>query len=177
MPYRADMLGKYAWLDKEPAPKMLRHALDLYGIKETIGEDDNPVILEWAKECGIKNYIHDSTAWCGLFMAVIAKRSCKPIPENPLWARNWCAWGEPSPHELGAVLVFSRAGGGGHVGLYVGEDSECYHVLGGNQSDSVCITRIRKARLIGCRSMYKVKPATVRPVWLQSVGTVSGNEG
>jgi len=32
MPYRAEMLGKYAWLDREPAPKMLRAALDLYGL-------------------------------------------------------------------------------------------------------------------------------------------------
>lgn len=176
MQYRAEMLGKYAWLDREPAPKMLRHALDLYGIKETIGEADNPIILEWAKECGIKGYHHDSVAWCGLFMAVIAKRAGKPIPENPLWAKNWAAWGQSSPKELGAVLVFSRTGGGGHVGLFVGEDSECYHVLGGNQSDSVCVARIRKERLIGCRSMYKVKPATVRPVWLMNSGTVSTNE-
>lgn len=176
MPYRAEMLGKYAWLDREPAPKMLRHALDLYGIKETIGEADNPIILEWAKECGIKGYVKDETPWCGLFMAVVAKRSGKPIPENPLWARNWAQWGQSSPKELGAVLVFSR-NSGGHVGLYVGEDSECYHVLGGNQSDSVCITRIRKQRLIGCRAMYKVKPPNVRAIWLESVGTVSGNEG
>ena len=176
MPYRAEMLGKYAWLDREPAPKMLRAALDLYGVKETIGEDDNPVILEWAKECGIKGYQHDSIAWCGLFIALCAKRAGKKIPENPLWARNWAQWGESSPHELGAVMVFSRSGGGGHVGLYVGEDKECYHVLGGNQSDSVSITRIRKERLLACRSMYKVKPATVRPVWLQSEGDISVDE-
>lgn len=176
MPYRAEMLGQYAWLDREPGPRMLREALNLYGVKETLGENDNPVILDWAKECGIKNYIHDSTAWCGLFMAVVAKRAGKPIPENPLWARNWCGWGEPSAKELGAVLVFSRAGGGGHVGEYVGEDAEYYHVLAGNQDDCVCVMRLRKSRLIGCRAMYKNKPANVRPVWLISDGAVSTNE-
>jgi uncharacterized protein (TIGR02594 family) len=176
MQYRAEMLGKYAWLDREPAPKMLRAALDLYGVKEKIGDGNNPEILAWAKECGIKGYSSDSTPWCGLWLAVIAKRSGKKIPENPLWARNWQGWGEPSPHELGAVLVFARSGGGGHVGLYCGEDKECYHVLGGNQSDSVSITRIRKERLIACRSMYKVKPPNIRPIWLDSVGGVSVNE-
>jgi uncharacterized protein (TIGR02594 family) len=176
MQYRAEMLGKYAWLDLEPAPKMLRAALDLYGVKEKIGDGDNPEILAWAKECNIYGYTADAIPWCGLFIALCAKRAGKKIPENPLWARNWAGWGESSPHELGAVLVFARSGGGGHVGLCVGEDKECYHVLGGNQSDSVSVTRIRKERLLACRAMYKVKPATVRPVWLDSVGTVSGNE-
>lgn len=173
--YRAEMLGQYAWLDREPAPKMLIEALNLYGVKETIGDGDNPVILDWAKECGIVGYKNDELPWCGLFVAVVAKRAGKKIPENPLWARNWSQWGESSPKELGAVLVFSR-GSGGHVGLYVGEDKDCYHVLGGNQSDSVCVTRIRKDRLIACRSMYNVKPATVRPIWLDSVGKVSQDE-
>ena len=169
------MLQQYAWLDREPAPKMLLAALDLFGIKETIGESDNPVILDWAKECGIRGYNHDSIAWCGLFIALICKRSGKPIPENPLWARNWAAWGESSPKELGSVLIFTR-NGGGHVGLYVGEDSDYYHVLGGNQHDSVCVARLLKKRLIACRAMYKIKPSTVRPVWLESTGTVSSNE-
>jgi uncharacterized protein (TIGR02594 family) len=154
---------------------MLREALDLYGVKEKIGAENNPVIMEWAKECNIKGYTADSIPWCGLFLAVIAKRAGKKIPENPLWSRNWAQWGEHSPHELGAVLVFTR-GGGGHVGLYVGEDKECFHVLGGNQSDAVNVTRIRKGRLLACRAMYRTKPANVRPVWLESAGSISANE-
>ena len=35
---------------------------------------------------------------------------------------------------LGDILTFKR-NGGGHVGLYVGEDKDCYHVLGGNQGN------------------------------------------
>lgn len=175
MPERADMLGKYAWLEREPAPRMLRAALDLYGVKEIIGENDNPTILDWATECGIRGYSGDDIPWCGLFMAVIAKRAGKKIPENPLWARNWAAWGEPCRPELGAVMVFSRQGGG-HVGLYCAEDSEYYHVLGGNQGDTVSITRIRKQRLIACRNSYRVKPATVRPVLVVGDGAISNNE-
>jgi len=105
-----------------------------------------------------------------------AKRAGKKIPENPLWARNWAAWGDGSPRELGAVLVFARDGGG-HVGIYVGEDTEYFHVLGGNQKDQVCIVRIRKPRLIGCRAMYSVgKPQNVRPIYLHPEGIVSANE-
>lgn len=171
------MLGEYGWLAKEKAPKMLINAIDLYGIKEVIGNSNNPTILEWAKETGLEKIYRDDSEqpWCGLFVAVVAKRAGKPIPENPLWARNWAAWGNESKPELGAVLVFKR-GTGGHVGLYVGEDKECYHVLGGNQSDSVCVARLAKDRLIACRAMYKIKPSNVRPVWLESTGTVSSNE-
>lgn len=175
MTTRSELLGRYAWLEREPAPKMLRAALELFGVKETIGEDDNPIILDWAVECGIKNYHSDATPWCSLFLAVVAKRSGKKIPENPLWSRNWQYWGEPSRPELGAVLVFAREGGG-HVGIYVGEDAEYYHVLGGNQGDAVSIARIRKPRLLACRTMYRVKPANVRAVWLESTGTISTNE-
>lgn len=175
-PYAAEKLGKYAWLLNETGPKMLIDALKLYGIKETIGDADNPTILAWAKELDIPAYTHDSTAWCGLFMGVIAKRAGKPIPENPLWARNWASWGTRCVPALGCVMVFSRVGGGGHVAMYVGEDKDCYHILGGNQGDSVSIVRISKTRLIASRELYNVRPANVRAVYLSADGIVSVNE-
>lgn len=170
-------LGNYQWLADEPAPRMLKEALALYGVTETQGAGNTREILAWAKECGIKGYTADETPWCGLFMAVVAKRAGKPFPENPLWARNWAGWGEPSMKELGAVMVFSRANSGGHVGIYVGEDDDCYHILGGNQGDRVCIIRIPERRLLACRAMYKIgKPANVRPVRLAPRGAISINE-
>lgn len=155
---------------------MLVEALKLYGVKEKQGNADNPDILGWADEIGLREtYQHDSIPWCGLFVGVVAKRAGKPLPSGPLWARNWAHWGSLCQPELGAVLVFVREGGG-HVGLYVGEDSQHFHVLGGNQSDSVCITRIAKDRLLAARCMYKNKPANVRQVRILGGGNVSGNE-
>ena len=56
-------------------------------------------------------------------------------------------WGrELIAPRLGCILVFTRAGGG-HVGLYLGEDATHFHILGGNQSNSVSVTRIGKDRL------------------------------
>ena len=48
-------------------------------------------------------------------------------------------------------MVFTRAGRG-HVGLYLGEDATHFHILGGNQTNNVSITRIAKVRLAdgGC---------------------------
>ena len=167
----------YAWLAQEPGPKMLIEALKLYGTAEKAGPANNPVILAWAAECGIRGYGADSIPWCGLFIAVVARRAGKPLPKNPLWARDWAAWGEPSlKPALGDVLVFSRDSGG-HVGLYVGEDGLAYHVLGGNQGDAVSIKRIARNRLIAARRYYAAgAPANVRAIRLVASGALSANE-
>lgn len=169
--------NQYQYLTKEPGPKMLLEALKLYGVQEKSGTGNNPTILEWAKECGIKGYNVDSIPWCGLFMAIIAHRAGKPLPKNPLWARDWLNWGVVSPvPSLGDTLIFTREGGGGHVGLYVGEDALYYHVLGGNQGDAVNIKRIAKSRLLGAAQLYKNKPNNVRTIRLSTNGIVSTNE-
>jgi uncharacterized protein (TIGR02594 family) len=176
---------KYQWLAKETGPLMLLKALELYGTTETKGTINNPVILKWAKEIGgsVENvYKADEIPWCGLFMAVIAKRASKQVVKDPLWALNWGTFGTyTNTPMLGDVLVFIRKSSdgktAGHVALYVGEDTTCYHVLGGNQSDKVCITRIEKTRLYAARRPnYKVQPANVRKIVLSSSGTVSTNE-
>ena len=167
--------SEWKWLRDEPAPKMLVEALLHYGVREKEGDADNPEILSWAREIGCNWYTEDSTPWCGLFIAMVAKRTGKLLPPSPLRARDWLVWGQPCQPELGAVLVFGRQGGG-HVGLYVGEDDQYFYVLGGNQSDSVCITRIAKARLLGARCSYKNKPANVRKITMSVGGEPSRNE-
>jgi uncharacterized protein (TIGR02594 family) len=151
-------IKNYEWLSKEGAPKMLVEALKLYGTKETVGKANNPLILLWAQEVGgtvAKDYTADSIPWCGLAMAIVAKRAEKEIPAGPLWALNWKNFGEETKEPgLGDILVFKRktaTGTAGHVGLYIGEDSECYHVLGGNQSDAFNIARVPKERLVAAR--------------------------
>ena len=171
--------NNYKWLEKETGPKMLIEALKLYGTKEMPGDKDNPEILEWAKETGLDRvYSADEIPWCGLFMAVIAKRAGKDVPENPLWARNWAKFGQKvAKGGLGDVLVFRR-GNGGHVGLYIGEDKTSFHVLGGNQSNAVIITRILKTRLLAIRRPnWKIsQPESVRSIELNAVGIISTNE-
>lgn len=171
---------KYAWLANEPGPKMLVEALKLYGTKETAGPGNTAAIMAWARELGgnvAKVYTADSVPWCGLFAAIIAKRAGKSLPASPLWARAWASWGEKSPRAaLGDVLVFVRPGGG-HVGLYVGEDATHFHVLGGNQGDAVSIVRIAKSRCIAVRRLYSIAaPANVRPVKMVGGGPASTNE-
>lgn len=169
----------YRWIEAlDPKPLMIRHALSLFGTLEAPGAADNPTIIGWASEVGLRaSFGSDEIPWCGLFMAVVVKRAGKTVPDKPLWAINWSRFGVASNKAiLGDVLVFRR-NGGGHVGLYVGEDELAYHVLGGNQADRVCFTRIAKARLHAIRRpAYRVKPATAKAYVLLAGGDISRNE-
>lgn len=174
----ASLPARYAWLAKEPGPLLLLEALKLFGTIEAAGSKNNPTILGWAREVGVdKAYSNDAIPWCGLFMAVIVKRTGRVVVDQPLWALSWARFGVASfVPSLGDILTFKR-NGGGHVALYVGEDASAYHCLGGNQSDQVCITRIAKARLFCARSpIYSKRPANVRRVQLGSQGSLSQNE-
>lgn len=176
----AKLPAEYAWLLKlDLLPKMVAQALESYGVRETAGPANTPEILAWATQTGLRSsYNADATPWCGLFMAYVAKSAGKIMPKDPLWALNWAKFGvEGGQPELGDVLVFVRKGGG-HVGLYIGEDSEAYHVLGGNQGDCVCFTRIDKERLYAVRQPpYNNKPSTAKVYLLAANGAMSDNEG
>lgn len=179
----------HKFLANEPGPLILKEALKLYGVKEAAGSANNPVIIKWADEVAAKVktvyakwadawYDKDSIAWCGLFMAVVACRASQDRPERfppekYLSAAEWANFGRPIAKDgamLGDVLVFTRDGGG-HVGLYVGEDSANFYVLGGNQSDQVNIMKLAKSRLTHVRrSIYTVQPANVRKLYITANG-------
>jgi uncharacterized protein (TIGR02594 family) len=169
----------YSYLKAEISPKILVNARKLLGTSEVIGDKNNPVIMKWAKDLNLQSiYVADSVPWCGLFMAHVCKVSELEIPKMPLRAKEWLNFGTKQEHAmLGDVLIFSRTGGG-HVGIYVGEDTNCFHVLGGNQGDRVSIVRIDKTRCIGVRrTKWKIsQPKNVRKLFLPDVGVISKNE-
>lgn len=169
---------QYSWIAQEPGTKMVQEFVKLYGTTEAPGEKDNPIIIEWAKELGLGDYDHDSIPWCALLIAVIARRANKELPQDPLWALNWAKFGTrvTDGAKFGDVLVFKR-NGGGHVGLYLGEDAECYHVAGGNQSDTTNIVRKSKSRLHAIRRpVYSIQPACVRKIILSAQGAIDNKE-
>lgn len=163
-------------------PVWLREARRLIGVREVVGKGSNPVIMSWAKRFGgwIASYFtDDDIAWCGLFAGhVLAVTLPKePLPANPLGALQYSKLGvamvEPAP---GAIMTFTRSGGG-HVGFYVGEDRTHFHILGGNQSNSVSISRIEKARLAAIRwPKTGEKPAGGRVQLSASGAPVTRNE-
>lgn len=127
----------------------------LMGTREVAGPGSNPVITGWADDMDI-NYAGDDVAWCGLFVAhcFASTMPTEPLPNSPLGARKWLAFGEPCEPQLGSVIVFWRESPRswkGHVGFFAGEDNHGVHCLGGNQSNAVNIKRFPRDRVLGAR--------------------------
>jgi uncharacterized protein (TIGR02594 family) len=168
----------YNWLTEETGPKILVQAVNFIGTKEIIGKQHNPIILDWARQLRLKVYTNDEIPWCGLFIGICAFKAGVQVVDGPLWALNWAKYGTSVDQPmLGDVLTFKRDGGG-HVGIYVGEDRTHYHVLGGNQGNQVNVMRIAKTRLHQARrTEWKIaQPSNVRVVNLSSQGIISQNE-
>ena len=169
----------YTWLKDEKSPKILVEAVKHIGTKEIVGKNHNKKILGWAEALGLKSvYTNDEIPWCGLFIAYCCHAQGLEVVKHPLWALNWNKYGNVAQIPmLGDILTFTR-NGGGHVGIYVGEDTNCYHVLGGNQNNQVNIVRIEKSRLSQARrTAWKIaQPSNVRVVKLETKGEISNNE-
>lgn len=161
--------------------KWYKIGLATLGTKEVPGTGNSATIKGWAKKLGARVlgmvYNADSVPWCGLFVSHCMNEAGIVSPSIPLRAMSWATWGSNLPADKlvpGAVLVFLRPGGG-HVGFYHAEDATAYHVLGGNQSDAVTITRIDKARCVA-RQWPKGVAVTGKPVIVAATGKLSTNE-
>ena len=133
----------------------LQEAFHLIGTEEEPGAGANEAILGWAKALRI-DYRSDEIPWCGLFAAhcIGSQLTEEPLPTIPLRARAWEKFGSKCTPQLGAVMVFwrvSKTDGRGHVGFYWAEDETTYHILGGNQSNEVNISRYKKDRFLRAR--------------------------
>lgn len=174
---RAAMHGFYdGAVDGDPGPATMR-ALDavLPALKPEVGRRapwievgmealgwhevrDKARLRKWLLSDGRTLGDPQKLPWCGDFAETCMRLGLPmevftgPLEENPYWARNWLHLGmrleEPA---LWCVAVFKRAGGGGHVGFLTGQDETHWHVFGGNQSNSVSITRIAKGEELGFR--------------------------
>ena len=154
-------------------------AKELLGTKEIPGSGSNPIIIDWAKHLGgfaKQYYTSDDIPWCGLFVGhCIDEAGIKVTIENPLLAKEWNNFGSGVQPCYGAIMVFTRDGGG-HVGFYVSEDTDTYHILGGNQSDMVNITRVGKERLFGARWPKEYIHLVTKPIIAKFNATISRNE-
>ena len=178
---------EYRWLLDIPIlPKMVAQGLKLMELDthEKPGKsDNNPVIMQLAKEAGVdKIYPNDETPWCAVAQTAVALRAGKIVPfkgYDRLRASSFLSFGkEVITPVLGDTLVFVRPGGG-HVGIYIAEDETTYHVMGGNQGNRYCITRILKSRLTGVRRpVYKTgMPASAIAYQVAPNGnSISSNE-
>ena len=172
-----DIPPLFSYLLGHDMPRMIKEAIKLHGISEKSGNDNEPTIMQWAKELGGEialQYQADAIPWCGLFVALVAKRAGKQLPvsdndkHTPLLSSVWLKFGKRVTEPmLGDVLYFRRTGGG-HVGIYVAEDSDYYYLIGGNQNDKVCIAKRKKTTLVAAmRPNYTNKPQSVTKYFVE----------
>lgn len=120
------------------------------GVKEIPGAENNPRILEYHQAVSLKAG-NEEVAWCSAFANWVMKQA--GIKGSGLAsARSWTTWGQQlSTPQYGCIAVFSRGNDPtfGHVGFYVGDAGNGkINVLGGNQSNSVCIQKYGLDRLL-----------------------------
>lgn len=130
------------------------------GVAEVAGgARANPRIVQMFADAGRVDVTSDEIAWCGAFAAACLSRSgvslaAIPKPER-LMARSYLKIGTPiDDPRIGCIAVFTRGdptAATGHVGFVVGSTPTHLAILGGNQSNKVCVAHYPRARLLGLR--------------------------
>lgn len=134
-----------------PEPAWLIEARRYIGTREIPGARHEPKILAWWKAIrrgGIKD---DETPWCAAFVGGCLE-AVGLVSTRFESAASYLSWGQRlEAPEVGAVVVFTREGGG-HVGFVVGRDyAGNLLVLGGNQGNAVSIAAFARGRVTGYR--------------------------
>ncbi len=134
--------------------KLFDMALSQYGISELAGNRHNKAIVNYFQEIGFEWITNDETAWCSAFINWCCLK-CDLPRSKKLDARSWLNVGEQiDTPKVGDLVIFwreSKASWKGHVALFVRETDNFIYVLGGNQSNQVCIKPYYKKRLLGYR--------------------------
>ena len=141
---------------------ILQIAVSQLGVHEIKGEEDNPTIVNYAKDIGMDWVTDDETPWCAIFVNWCAKQAGLN-GSNSAAARSLLTVGtevtDPVP---GDIVVFWRGsidGTKGHVGFFMGYNKAGNRIfcLGGNQGDSVSISKYRTDRILGYRRLTKTE--------------------
>lgn len=139
--------------------KILKIAIAELGQKEISGPQDNPTIVNYAKEAGFSWVDDDETPWCSIFVNWVAKKAGLQT-SGKANARSWLLEGiqvDTAP-EPGDVVVFWRGSPDswqGHVGFFFGFsiDGDRVYCLGGNQGNQVSVSAYSVDNILGFRRL------------------------
>ena len=126
------------------------------GLKEVRGPKHNSKIVQDFATVGHSWVKDDETAWCASFVGARLEDAGLPSTRK-LNARSYLDWGEGvtlAEAVPGDVVVFWRGSPSswqGHVGFFVDQGDGFIHVLGGNQSNAVNVSKYAASRLLGVR--------------------------
>ena len=129
--------------------------LELHGLKEVPGNNDNPVIIDLYKSLGHGWVKHDEVAWCAALIGSKLLKYGYQVPELKyrLSARAYLNVNQKveTPVIGWDYVVFSRGNDPvqGHVAWFIGFEGDYVKALGGNQRDENNITRFPKSSVLG----------------------------
>jgi uncharacterized protein (TIGR02594 family) len=116
------------------------------GVREIAGDGSNPRI-EAYHACAAGGAARDGVPWCGSFLAFCLDAARSPNLGSKR-AADWLRFGQKlDGPRRGCIVVLApqSAGASGHVGFWMGQRDGKVLLLGGNQSDAVCIAPFRLA--------------------------------
>jgi uncharacterized protein (TIGR02594 family) len=123
------------------------------GVHELAGSNHNSRIVEYHQTTTLRA-TDDETSWCSSFVNWCMRQAGQQ-GTNLANARSWLDWGQALDEpRKGCVVVLwrgSRTGWQGHVAFFNGKSGSQLSLLGGNQSDSVCISNYPSSQLLGYR--------------------------
>jgi len=133
-------------------PAWMNVAKKEQGTHEVRGRSANPRILAYHATTDLHSR-SDEIAWCSSFINWCLKQ-CGIKGTNSAGAISWKNWGSASSPRYGAIAVInnpamarsSLTATGNHCGFLVEETKTHYVLLGGNQSNSVKVSRFPKAK-------------------------------
>lgn len=135
------------------------------GTRELQGaKQDNPLILAFIQTCdNVPPVLSDEVPWCSAFVNFVMK-TCRLPRTRSLAAKSWLTIGSAVGSYNNAIvdsdIVILNRGSNpalGHVGFYAGYHSDPGSnglqilILGGNQSNQVCIESFPVTSIAGIR--------------------------
>ena len=133
------------------------------GQKEVVGSGNNRQVVKYhayaRKDNNVSKGLADSVPWCASFVCFVLENSGM-ASTNSMQARSFLNWGrstrsKPLPGDLVVFWRGSKDSWQGHVGFFLEETSSYIYVLGGNQNDSVNVSRYSKSKLLDIRRSTK----------------------
>ncbi len=152
--------------------QLLKIAFNELGTEEIVGSVDNPEILKYAKETGIKGITSDEIPWCSTFVNWVAWKAGLQHSKKAN-ARSWLNIGvKTTTPEPGDIVVFwreSRQSWKGHVGIFLGfsANNKRVYSLGGNQGNRVSVSAYRTNTVLSFQRLTNEKKLVIPEPILQ----------
>lgn len=176
------LFAGYEWMDSvDPLPVLVEKALDESMVFSTFEKDALPLDV-WQEETGMNVPERgDFHPFGGLWLSALIQRAGLGMTRDPVLASSFRRFGAdivaPDKPSLGDVILWKElAGNEQHdvVGLLIGEDRTCFHVLYLANTFNTVLQRIPNASVTAIRRpIYDARPWSAQHVDLKVDGGLS----